>query len=130
MAAPALATILPKLIFGAVLDTIQDSIKNPAIPLESKLPAQVSAATAREIVERVQQTPEIQHLQSTEDFFRSRANWSTLVSLVAPAVALAIGYNIPAEYQIAAGALCWYGGNLVAAYLSRRARTATKPLFS
>lgn len=130
---------LPGLLINVIGSVVGEAVKqvaqNPNVPIEEKHAAIVAGEVAGQVVGQLQEDPRIkdlqariEHVTSTEGFFQSRANWSMLISLVSPAVALAVGYNVRPEYQVAAAAILWFAGNGAAAYMARRARTATKPL--
>lgn len=119
----------PNLIIKAVAAAANAALsaanQSPAVPV-SMGPA-TQAAIAQEIVERVEADPGVQHVTSTEEWYQSRANWSAIVGGLTPIVAL-LGYNLTPEYSDATGLLLATAGGWVAAYLARRARTASKPL--
>lgn len=119
----------PNLIIKAVAAAANAALsaanQSPSVPV-SMGPA-TQAAIAQEIVERVEADPGVQHVTSTEEWYQSRANWSAIVGALTPIVAIA-GYNLTPEYQEATGLLLGTAGGWVAAYLARRARTASKPL--
>ncbi|MEZ0169952.1 hypothetical protein [Microvirga sp. TS319] len=109
-------------IAGRVADGLA---KSPYIPVERK-----DAPVVRQEVAEVLQkeiAPVMEHLTSTEPWYRSRANWSAIVAGLTPLIAIA-GYNLAPEDQATIAGVLTLAGNLVAAYLARRARTATKPL--
>lgn len=83
---------------------------------------------AQEIAQKALAKPEVKHLASAESSpWQSRANWSALVSIVSPLLAV-VGYAVTPDYAEAVAGALWLIGSLISAYLARRARTATKPL--
>lgn len=135
MAVPFLPGLLINVIGNAVGEAVKQAARNPNIPLQPSEAPAVAVEVTKDVVQQIQTDPKfkdlsdrIAHVTSTEGFFQSRANWSMLISLVSPAIAVAVGYNMPVEYQVAAGGVLWFAGNAVSAFFARRARTATKPL--
>lgn len=129
-----LSTILTNTIGAVVSEAIGRAAQKPEVPLDPAQAPFVAADVAPEVVDALRNDPRIkdleqrvEHLTSTEAWYSSRANWSAIVAGLTPLAAIA-GYNLAPEDQIAIAALLGFVGNTIAAYLARRARTASKPL--
>lgn len=95
--------------------------------VRSAVPQELPAAIQERIVERVIAAPELQHAVSIEPWYQSRSNWAAIISIATPIVSI-IGFALSPEEQIAVAGFLSASGGLWAAYLARRARTASKPL--
>lgn len=115
-----------------LIDRLLDRIATPRN--EQKPRAQLK----EELLEELKKSPEYQHATSAEAWYQSRANWSAIISVLTPIAAIG-GYTLSstsAECLALAGeaagpvfaAITASVGGLWAAFLARRARTATRPL--
>ena len=125
-AATPLAAAVANAIGGAITNALNRANANP------QTPTTISPVEKSEIVQEAtreaMQQPELQHLTNNETaWYQKRSNWSAIISAVTPVLAIA-GFNLSPEMgeYIAAG--LGVAGGLWAAYLARRAGTATKPL--
>lgn len=119
-------------IIGSLLQAIVMAAAKAEVPIA---PEQASQVTA-EVVQELQKIPQFQHVASTEEWYQSRANWSAIIG-----VATALGTPIltvvgvkwdwfTPEFSAALATSLATAGGLIAAFFARRARTATKPLFT
>lgn len=135
----AVASAVGKAIAQAAAEVIGQALRPQPVPdphgagglyVPGEAP-RVTAAERNELAQEIAQKaltkPEIKHIASSESPWKSRANWSAMISVAAPIVA-AFGYAVAPEYQEAIAGSLWLIGSLISAYLARRARTATKPL--
>lgn len=121
--------IVPAIV-GAVTEAIIKESQRPEVPVDPRDAARVAAAVTRTVAEdpKVKEIEQrVAHVTSTEPWYKSRANWSAIVAGLTPIIAL-LGYNLAPEDQATIAGVLTIAGNAVAAYLARRARTATKPL--
>lgn len=117
--------VIIRAVTSAALAALSEADRSSAVPV-SMAPS-TQETIAQSIVAKVEANPGIQHVTSTEEWYQSRANWSAIVGALTPVVAL-LGYNLTPEYAEAVALLLGTAGGWVAAYLARRARTASKPL--
>lgn len=131
MANPIEAILANKQILNVIVDAVvgatQKVAANPATPLQ---PVQ-AGPIAREIVEQIKATPEVQHVTNTEmHWWQQRSKWSMIFAVATPVIALATGYSVPPDAVEYATTGIIGVGNAIAGFLALRAGQATKPLFS
>jgi hypothetical protein len=104
-------------------------IENPVeVPGKPTLSAFERARIAEEIAAKAMQKPEVRHLASAESSpWQSRAHWAAVIAIASPVLAV-FGYTVSPDAQEAVAGTLMLIGNLIAAYLAHRARTAVKPL--
>lgn len=125
-AATPLATAVANAIGAAVNKALVKADADPVVPV--KIPQPERQIIVQEAIHDAFQEPELQHLTNMETaWYQKRSNWSAIISGITPVLAIA-GFNLSPEMgeYIAAG--LGIVGGLWAAYLARRAGTATKPL--
>jgi len=118
-----------KELTSEVRKAVESAALDPSISIEKSA---VPAVTDR-VVDRVE--PIIEHFTSTEDWYRSRANWAAIISFLTPILGWIVLKVTGTEWvgvsqqdaDMVALILSTIGG-FVASYLARRARTATRPL--
>jgi hypothetical protein len=125
LAMSPLGALVGKAIMDAATRALQqaDKAQSPVV-----VPPVDRAVIAQEIAQEALHDPALQHLANSEThWYQKRSNWSAIIGALTPVLAIA-GFNLSPELgeYIAAG--LGIVGGLWAAYLARRAGTATKPL--
>jgi muramidase (phage lysozyme) len=108
-----LLAMLPA-ILAAVLPTIIKEVvtrvaKDPTVPLDAPQPTVAAQEVATQVIERVQQIPEVQHATNTEPWYQSRVMIGAWVSMIA-GVAGALGFVLsPDDIELIVGAIVAIG---------------------
>jgi hypothetical protein len=118
--------LVAMLIKQAVEKALANVASSPIVPeVTSNNAAIIAAEVKKEIVKQ----PEFQHATNTEDhWWQKRTRWGGIFGTLA-AVAGGSVAVVPPEYQELAGLVAG-GLSAIAAYLSNRAGTTTRPLFT
>lgn len=125
-AATPLAQAVANAIGSAVNKALTKADHNQQVPVQ--IPTQERQIIVQEAVQDAMREPELQHLTNNEtSWYQKRSNWSAIIGGLAPILAIA-GFNLSPETGEYIAAALGVGGGLWAAYLARRAGTATKPL--
>lgn len=115
-----------------VAKKVSDALAEVAADPTNSLQAKDVGVTTSEVIKKV--GPLVEHVLSAENWWESRANWAAILSVIASLsivqsiVTKITGWELgPIDPDIidALSVLL----TLVAGFLARRARTATKPLF-